>query len=97
MQIETLETDEPNIENPCCQCLGTGKIVCPVCDGSGRMPDTSVIDAECLKCHETGRVVCPECEGRGISYFMRFDHIHSHIAPSFVPRQRRGETGRPHA
>jgi len=84
MNIEAMETDEPYIENPCCQCLGTGKVTCPVCGGSGKMPDSSLIDAECLKCRESGRVTCPECRGRGISSFMRFDHKPNHIAPSYV-------------
>src|SRR5215470_8723735 len=75
--------DKPEIEDPCCQCMGSGLITCLVCGGSGRMPDSSLIDADCLKCQGKGLVPCVECGGAGISSFMRFDHKPSHIAPPF--------------
>jgi hypothetical protein len=83
MSPEMYIKDAAEIEDPCCQCMGTGLINCLVCGGSGRMPDSSLIDADCLKCRGTGQIQCLECEGAGISYFMRFDHKPSHIVPNF--------------
>jgi hypothetical protein len=84
MNPEMFIEDEPQIEDPCCQCMGTGAIKCLVCGGSGHMPDSSLIDADCLKCGGSGQTTCLECEGAGISCFMRFDHKPSHIAPIFI-------------
>lgn len=54
----------------CSECSGTGKIVCPVCGGSGRDPrkaneDKTLVPNRCSYCSGTGKKTCNYCGGSG--------------------------------
>lgn len=51
---------------PCLDCGGTGKVICPWCDGSTFLGP----DRACDGCYE-GHQSCWECEGTGVTYANR--------------------------
>lgn len=68
------------MENPCSHCEGTGRVMCPVCLGTGRQQDSSLPDQDCPKCGGKGEVACDECGGRGVSDFTELDNPPGRIA-----------------
>ena len=70
------------MENPCCECEGTGTIRCEVCGGAGRLVESSLFEDACPKCRETGKTLCPECRGSGVSPFLVTDRPLHHLAIS---------------
>lgn len=56
------------IENylTCPVCAGTGKIICPDCNGSGRSEFSKHLGTNiCPSCHGDGRLTCSDCSGKG--------------------------------
>ena len=47
----------------CTDCHGTGKITCPVCNGSKKDPRNTAKD--CSYCRGTGKKDCDLCVGKG--------------------------------
>jgi hypothetical protein len=57
---------QPNMETePCARCRAKGVIVCPVCQGTREIRNTSyVLIGQCQNCRERrGFVTCPNCLG----------------------------------
>lgn len=46
----------------CYDCMGTGEIRCPYCEGTGNDLRT---DEKCSNCDGTGMIDCPSCNGTG--------------------------------
>ena len=53
---------------PCARCRAKGVIVCPVCQGTREMRNTSyVVVGQCQNCREgRGFVTCPNCLGKKV-------------------------------
>jgi hypothetical protein len=64
------ESPQSSIETePCARCRGKGVIVCPVCQGTGEMRNTSYLIVDrCHNCEKgtRGFITCPNCLGRKV-------------------------------
>lgn len=68
---------------PCFECDGTGKMVCPVCNGKGYYyPPLARSPTMCTNCREegqtgkgTGYVECSACSGDGLAYTICGDDL----------------------
>ena len=51
------------VMSTCRECNGNGKIICPVCKGSGKDPRNT--EKKCGYCNGDGRKECAACLGSG--------------------------------
>lgn len=49
----------------CMRCQGAGTVVCPKCNGAGKIEVNLIEDKECPKCNGRGELQCPskKCNG----------------------------------
>jgi uncharacterized protein YbaR (Trm112 family) len=67
--LRSLEAAEVSIAvEPCARCRGKGVIVCPVCQGTREIRNTSyVVVDQCRDCREErGFITCPNCLGKKV-------------------------------
>jgi hypothetical protein len=68
----------PDATEPCKDCDGWGRLICPACDGTGRWSDASESAGlhqreaarsanHCAWCDEWGEIQCPQCEGMAVA------------------------------
>ena len=68
----------PDATEPCKECDGWGRLLCPACDGTLRWTQASEyaglyqreaarLADRCAWCDEWGEIECPRCEGMGVA------------------------------